>query len=129
MYIKLWKILHLFAWRHQVLVGFQDVCERFLDVLLFHAGQNRWRQKLCQTPLLSIKTRRETLNSNALHNSQTPFIFSSHLKEPPPETFYSPSCRSNPNHFLSLVKHKLRRLGRTFELLLSIKWEKYVSKL
>lgn len=95
------KLLHLFAWRHQVLVGFQDVCERFLDVLLLHAGQHRWRQKLCQTPLLSIKTRRETraftLNSNAFH-----LLFS--FTGTAPQTFPSPSCRSNPNHFLSLVK-------------------------
>ncbi len=93
-----------FAWRHQVLVGFQDVCERFLDVLLFHAGQNRWRQKLRQTPTPFYK---DTAGNKSVHAE---FICSSHLKK---------TCRAKPQSLSFFGKNT--RLGRTVELLPSIK--------
>ena len=36
---------YFFPWRHEVLVGLEDVCQSFLDVFLLHAGQHGRRQE------------------------------------------------------------------------------------
>lgn len=48
------RLAHLLPRGNQVLVGFEDVCQSLLDVLLLHAGQNSGGQEQRQTPLLPV---------------------------------------------------------------------------
>lgn len=48
---------YFFPWRHEVLVGFEDVCQGLLDVSLLHAGQYGGRQEQRKTPFLSVEGR------------------------------------------------------------------------
>lgn len=48
---------YFFPRRHEVLVGFEDVRQSFLDVFLLHAGQHSWGQEQQKTPLFSVEGR------------------------------------------------------------------------
>lgn len=48
---------HFFPRRHEVLVGFEDVRQSFLDVFLLHAGQHSRGQEQRKTPLFSVEGR------------------------------------------------------------------------
>lgn len=48
------RLAHLLPRGNQVLVGFEDVRQSLLDVLLLHAGQNSGGQEQRQTPLLPV---------------------------------------------------------------------------
>lgn len=49
---------YFFPRRHEVLVGFEDVCQSFFDVFLLRAGQHSRRQEQRQAPLLSVEGER-----------------------------------------------------------------------
>lgn len=48
---------YFFPRRHEVLVGFEDVRQSFLDVFLLHAGQHSRGQEQRKTPLLPAESR------------------------------------------------------------------------
>lgn len=60
---------YLFPRSHQVLICLQNVCDCLLDIFLFHAGQNCWRKKQSQAPLLPADKERNEFHydPNAKH--------------------------------------------------------------
>lgn len=80
---------HLLPGGDQVLVGFEDVSQSFLDVFLLHAGQHSGGQEQRQTPLLPVRAEAcdQHCAANCRHRlklSRTWSIARFYVKDTPP---------------------------------------------